>query len=238
MELRKNDMIALAAAGMVAATIWVIWLMMSAPGELKAEHWLGFLGNVFGGGMTLLAALAAWLAVRGQNAEQRRSTEIVRRDAANTQLSIHMTTLFTYRQLFTHIFTSECIDQIATFHELQSMKFSEPMLKLVQDHLLGRDADAISQFLNWTESAARQEAGRLQPKFDGRVRTASHLLYHEIAQSVAERRKQMRLHGVDTLAELKLIDLEKYMRFVRDGTIPLTEAEVSEVEEAVLIFNS
>lgn len=217
MELNRNDLIAFAVAAVVAATIWVIWLIMSATGELKAEHWLGFLGNVFGGGMTLLAALAAWLAVRGQNAEQRRAVEIHRRDAADLRLSAHMLALFDFHRAFDQTISDSNRNKVGSLQGLEDLRRSPEILSILIDPLLGRDVEAVASMTQWALVAANREVAGWGDRDDGRRTEVTYLLYTDITNAITRRRQHMRRHGVDSLAELKLVDVEHYNRYVLYG---------------------
>lgn len=217
MDINRNDLIAFAIAAVVAATIWVISLTVSAPGELKAEHWLGFLGNVFGGGMTLLAALAAWLAVRSQNGEQRRAVEIHRRDAADLRLSAHLMALFDFHRAFDETVSEGNRNKLASLQALEQMRRSPAILSMLIDPLIGKDTDAVASMTQWALVAANRDAAGWGDRDDGRRTEVTYLLYTDITNAITRRREHMRRHGVDSLAELKLVNVEHYNRYVSHG---------------------
>lgn len=217
MDINRNVLIAFAIAAMVAATIWVIWLTMSAPGELKAEHWLGFFGNVFGGGMTLLAALAAWIAVRAQNAEQRRAVELARRDAANLRLAGHATTLITFKAKYDETISKENRNPTISYTALRGMRRDPDMLSVLMDPLMGKDIDAVARFVEWADTAAARVVNNWGERDNGRFRYVTEMLSFDLTENILERRKRMRANGVDALTDLQLIDIKRFSEHLDHG---------------------
>jgi hypothetical protein len=87
------------AVGVVLIIAIVAWLGVAGPiwrayWTASAEQWLGFAGNVFGGLITLTAAIIAWFAVRAQIEEQRLASERHRRDTVELRLTEYHALIF------------------------------------------------------------------------------------------------------------------------------------------------
>jgi hypothetical protein len=203
---------------------WIIFVINAAKVGPRTD-WLGFFGSIIAGSMTLVAATAAWLAVRSQIVEQRRSVEAQRRDAADVRLTAFLTAFFNLYNEYEKIKSAG--DPIRKDRQLETFRnctTSADIVAALTDPLMGQDANAVSYFINVTRTAAFQIAKMTRAEewktgIIGRYETIAQLLYRDLTNNVPARRQIMRSGTVEDLTNAGLINLRRYFRFLSDGVL-------------------
>jgi hypothetical protein len=210
------------AVGIVLTLTLIVWLGIAGPiwrayWSATPDQWLSFAGSVLGGFMTLAAAIVAWFAVQVQIGEQRRSTEMQRRDTAENALTQHAAAIFSVHNEYGQIPLVGVEDRYDQYKEFEAVRCSGPVISTMIDPVIGKDHEAIGFLMKAMHNDALSNFQKPSETHPRHEKTIIPLLYEDVLRMIGERRRIMRKGTVDDLTNIRVIKLAKYRRAIIDG---------------------